>query len=295
MANLLRATRNASRVGPRWAANFLYCSSACQTSDAPVHKLLCDAFSASVAPGSGGSQQSHNVRAILFPADADAAPPSLVGVRIAGFRDPESGIAFPEAEVHPFFESLATKRSPEALTTDRNRVRNRDTRSMLEVWHVPAATGDGESGAGGGGGGGGGGGVLNGCIISLAKNMASGEAGPFYPWSGPVLVLAMTRPTGFMVDPGAYRDCTLHDCRDAVDFVVDYGNAEHEKRIQEALATLGAGSTAEEVSKGDQEGVAVDENRGEGDVVAGDAEDRRKRQDQPAEEVKKEFAVEMEG
>jgi hypothetical protein len=88
---------------------------------------------------------------------------------------------------------------------------------MLEVWHGASE-------------------VTNACI----QAMAPGGEGTFYAWKGPVLVLAMSRPTGFMVDPGAYRDVQLHDFRDAADFLLDYGNGFHDQQLREILGTLGA-------------------------------------------------------
>lgn len=171
---------------------------------------------------------------VLFPVDSET--PQLVWVRIGGFSDEESGISFQEAEVSTFFGDKAT--TPEAIHSERNRVRNRDTRSMLEVWQIPSTSPAISSLS------------ENRCVISLAalnggiavdgdESKDGSPNRPFHDWKGPVLVLFMTRSTGFMVDPGAYRDCQLQDFRDAVDFVVDYGNQGHQKRIQEALESLG--------------------------------------------------------
>ncbi|KAK3384026.1 hypothetical protein B0T24DRAFT_607165 [Lasiosphaeria ovina] len=260
----------------------LYCSAACQANDAPVHRLVCAEFSAlslkkqseeTAGDGDddGDDTEQNHVLGVLFPAGAHTAtatatttsstaptpppppPPALVRVHIGGFTDPDSGISFQEAEVAPFFaaasgpDDTAAAAVPEPLHTERNRVRNRDTRSMLEVWHVPAASGSSSRLAL----------AKNACVPSLGSagtGDAAGTAesngtqlqqpGPFFEWRGPVLVLAMTRPTGFMVDPGAYRDCALQDYRDAVDFVLDYGNDLHARRTQEVLATLGAGAEA---------------------------------------------------
>ncbi|KAK0702359.1 hypothetical protein B0H67DRAFT_395172 [Lasiosphaeris hirsuta] len=204
----------------------LYCSSTCASGDASAHELICPAFAS--PPPKPASEQKH-VLSILFP--SEDTTPALVWVKIDGFVDEDTGISFQEAETAPFFgrngdfpEATVT---PEALHCERNRVRNRETRSMLEIWSVQES----KSPSGG----------ENKCIRSLA----AGRDGPFHRFEGPVLVLAMTRPTGFMVDPGAYQDSQLRDFWDALDFVLDYGNDLHTKKIQEALNSLGGGQVEE--------------------------------------------------
>jgi hypothetical protein len=191
-----------------------YCSGQCPELDAPVHKLLCASF-ASPPPK---PESGRHVLGILFSSDATA--PSLVWVRLDGFADEDTGISFQEAEVGAFFPDEAAT-NQESLHTERNSVRDRDTTSMLEIWHASSPAGTTID--------------KNGCIATLA----GGREHLFHDWRGPVLVLAMTRSTGYMVDPGAYKDATAADFRDAVDFLVDYGNDVHGQRVREALETLG--------------------------------------------------------
>jgi hypothetical protein len=208
-------------------AQLLYSSDACLDADAPSHRFLCPAFASAAQPEEGpdndnsGVKDSGGVLAILFP--ADAAKPELVRVSVVRFRDEDTGISFQEAGTDAFFHDGAT---PQTLHSERNRVRSRENRGMLEVWHLKDD------------------GLANACVRSLGRIDAAGSGkdggGPFYEWKGPVLVMAMTRPTGFMVDPGAYRDAEPQDFRDALDFVLDYGNDVHGKRLKEALVTLGA-------------------------------------------------------
>ncbi|KAK3356449.1 hypothetical protein B0T25DRAFT_536785 [Lasiosphaeria hispida] len=208
----------------------LYCSGTCAAGDASAHQLICPAFA--LPPAKPISEQKH-VLGILFPSEATA--PALVWVKIDGFVDEDTGISFQEAETAPFFsrsggveEATVT---PEALHCERNRVRNRETRSMLEVWHATSWSGQESKSSSG----------ENKCIRALA----AGRDGPFHRFEGPVLVLAMTRPTGFMVDPGAYQDSQLYDFWDALDFVLDHGNDLHARKIQEALNSLGDGRAPE--------------------------------------------------
>lgn len=204
--------------------SLLYCSATCAADDAPIHQLICASFT---SPPPKPTSGKNYVLGILFPEEVET--PALVWVRIDGFVDEDTNIAFQEADVGPFFgrsgEDSDAGVVPEALHSERNGARNRDTRSMLEVWRVAGAV----SGAAAASP------IKNGCI----QAMGLGKSGPFYQWKGPVLVLAMTRPTGFMVDPGAYHDCQLQDFQDAVDFVLDYGNDAHARSVQDALDTLG--------------------------------------------------------
>ena len=197
-----------------------YCSPGCHDSGHLIHDLACQSLQA--APPKSDPESRH-VLGVLFP-DAAAAPAvSLVWVPISGFTDPDSGISFHEPEVISFF-GTDDHASLDSIHSERNRVRNRDTRSMLEIWH---RKGDDAGDA-------------NACIRALANLDLPGlDGAPFHDWKGPVLVLFMTRSTGFMVDPGTYRDAGQQDVVDAVDFVLDHGNDIHEKRIQQTLETLG--------------------------------------------------------
>lgn len=204
-------------------AQLLYSSDACLDADAPSHRLLCPAFASAAQPE--GGPDNNSVLAILFP--ADAAKPELVRVSVVRFRDEDTGISFQEAGTDEFFhDDSGNATAPQTLHSERNRVRSRENRGMLEVWHSKDD------------------GPANACVGSLGRIDAAGSGtdggGPFYEWKGPVLIMAMTRPTGFMVDPGAYRDAEPQDFRDALDFVLDYGNDVHGKRLKEALDTLGA-------------------------------------------------------
>jgi hypothetical protein len=114
-------------------------------------------------------------------------------------------------------------------------------------------------------------------IKRLAEDVLSeGETtGPYHAWTGPVLALAMTRATGFMVDPGMYRDVTVEDAADVVDFLVDYENPEHGRRIREALDMLGAGRVEEAGDEGgdrddDAKETTAAAGRDEGSIAAGE-------------------------
>ena len=198
----------------------LYCSAACATADAAVHKLICADFASPPLRPTGDGKYALG---ILFPAGLQV--PSPAWVPISGFVDEDTSISFQEAHVGSFFNRTDDAAVvPEALHSERNRVRNRDSRSMLEVWNMATTTQ-----------------AENECIRQLGRH----RDGPHHPWKGAVLVLAMTRPTGFMVDPGAYQDCQLRDLYDAVDFVLDYGDDVHARRIRDALDSLGTASHAE--------------------------------------------------
>lgn len=183
-----------------------YCSSECKAADSPLHTLLCSSLkshsTAQPAPGPG------HVRGALFPADSPT--PSLAWVGSTKTTDPESGISFSSAATASFFGD----RFPEALYTERNPVRRRDTQHMLEILYVED--------------------------VNLPENQAvTATAGrTFRTWRGPVLVLAMTRSTGAAVDPGTYTDVTLHDFRDVVDVLADHENPQRGRQVREDLERL---------------------------------------------------------
>ncbi|KAK0614772.1 hypothetical protein B0T14DRAFT_570671 [Immersiella caudata] len=218
--------------------DLLYCSEACLLADKPHHALLCHSFSQNPPTSTTGNR---HVRAFSFP--ADTTEPKLVWVPVSGFADPDTGISFQEADIVQFFPPTVV---PQTLHAERNSVRHRESNSMLEIWHTAAQAGS-----------------ANRCIESLAKGK-EGD-GLFYDWKGGVLVLAMTRPTGFMVDPGAYKNAQARDFRDAVDFLVDYGNTAHAQSVRETLNTLGASTSTAERSNRSYEPYGV---TGMGSIVS---------------------------
>ena len=92
------------------------------------------------------------------------------------FRDDDTGIAFQDVRVAPLFPSSAAL---ESLHEERNRVRGRETFSMLEAWHATALGLDANE--------------------SIAALTASASGTQHYQWRGPVVVLAMTRSTGWIM------------------------------------------------------------------------------------------------
>ena len=251
----------------------LYCSSDCLTCDHPIHKLVCASFAtlpAKLIGGEGGGAK--HVLGVLFP--SSSPDPELVWVRIGGFTDEESGISFQEAEVGDFLQVDSNHNgvpAPESLHSERNRLRNRDTRSMLEIWHVKSDKL-----------------AENLCVKTLAATTTATteeeeeeekEGKPFYNWRGSILIIFMTRSTGFMIDPGLYRDCQLQDFRDAVDFVVDYGNDVHDRRVQEALDTLGTTTTTTNTGTGSQPEVLQEKEKEKEETAAGRVEQQQQEEE----------------
>ncbi|KAK1828886.1 hypothetical protein QBC39DRAFT_141671 [Podospora conica] len=209
------------------------CSPSCDDRGRQLHDLICPTLT---TPPPKPDPDTRQVLAVLFPdTRAPTTPPffELVWVPITGFTDPDSGISFHEPDVGALF-ATDDSGSLDSIHAERNKVRGRDTRSMLEIWHNRRGDSDAR--------------CVNPCIRALADLSLPGHDGsPFHDWKGPVLVLFMTRSTGFMVDPGTYRDGSQQDVLDAVDFVLDYGNDIHQKRVQQALETLGMETDKTEV------------------------------------------------
>lgn len=200
------------------------CSPSCHDRSRQLHDLICPTLATAPPKPSPDSRQ---VLGVLFPDTPAPSPPflQLVWVPISGFTDPDSGISFHEPDVGPLF-GIDDSGSLDSIHSERNKVRGRDTRSMLEIWHHREG-GNNAHGA-------------NACVRALADLSLPGlDGSPFHDWKGPMLVLFMTRSTGFMVDPGTYRSCGQQDIVDAIDFVLDHGNDIHGKRVQQALETLG--------------------------------------------------------
>jgi hypothetical protein len=214
------------------------CNRSLLAQDLTIHKLLCAQFS---SPPHKPEPEPDYILGLVFPHDV-AGTPTPTWIRLNSSTDDETSITFQSVDTSPIFPSS----SPEVLYTDRNTVRNRDSKSMLEIWALPSGNGDGAE---------------NATINALAE----GRDGPFHRWTGPVLALAMTRATGFMVDPGHYRDISLDDAGDVVDFLLDYENPEHERRIKEALAMLGAEKTGDEGTTEDDDVARPKETATEGD------------------------------
>ncbi|KAK5651337.1 hypothetical protein OQA88_12570 [Cercophora sp. LCS_1] len=218
----------------------LYCTH--HVSSDESHALLCSSL---VSPPPA-DEDINSVLAVHLPSSSPI--PKLVRIPITSFSDDTSGISFSEPSIYSLFPEDA---SPEAMHRERNRVRDRDTRSMLEVWSCKEGDG-------------------NQCLAALA----GGEDKLFHPWKGEVVVLAMTRSRGGMVDPGTYQDVDAVDWRDVVDVVVDWGDGRWERGIKEVLDRLGEAKP---------EATNVDEGR---TVEDGNPED--------GEEVKANVTMEME-
>ncbi|KAB5578763.1 hypothetical protein GE09DRAFT_1090939, partial [Coniochaeta sp. 2T2.1] len=210
------------------------------------HALLCASFSPSALPPKPDSPSSH-ILGLLFPASSSSSSsdgnsseptptPTPIWIKLTSSTDDETSITFQSVDVSPVFPpaSSSAAPAPEVLYTERNTVRERDTGSMLEIWTLPSTSASSSSSPDDAAEED----MENATIKALASTQGK-PGSPFHRWSGPVLALAMSRATGFMVDPGTYRDVTLEDAGDVVDFLLDYENPEHGRRIREALGMLG--------------------------------------------------------
>jgi hypothetical protein len=220
------------------------CNRELPAQDLAIHKQLCAQFS-SLPP----KADPNYILGLVFPhnplvsENVPAPAPCPTWIKRTSSTDDETSITFQSVDVSPVFASYSAAAAPEVIYTERNTVRNRDTASMIEIWSIPSTSSS-----------------VAEDENTTVKALARGRDGPFHAWTGPVLALAMTRATGFMVDPGSYRDVSLGDAADVVDFLVDYENPEHGRRIREALDMLAAERPEDEGKR------EADDAQDEGDV-----------------------------
>ncbi|RYO76553.1 hypothetical protein DL766_005499 [Monosporascus sp. MC13-8B] len=183
-----------------------HCGKDCQKVDWRCHKPLCSKFAAGQT--STGEPALHTTRAILFPATGDE--PELV--RFVNWDWPALHREVDEDAINDLFDRHDDPRVLShvegkdryllALYEDTNRVRRyRRQDSILEIWHRE----------------------YGGHRENRAIARATGGS-MFHRWGGNVLVLAMSHPTPGRNVNCAYKDISLGDFRDAVDFLSDYLN-----------------------------------------------------------------------
>ncbi|CAJ2513235.1 Uu.00g013540.m01.CDS01 [Anthostomella pinea] len=195
-----------------------YCSKAFQKVDWPSHKLLRAQYAELTSSNNTASQPEGRILDFLFP--ALGANPELVYVpdmhphSVTDEAIPDTINTIFDAHDDAFVLShvRASDHHPNFLNEVTNKVRGyRKQESLLEVWYRKY------------------GGHRPNEAVRAALTVTGGSS--FHVWKGNVLVLAATNTHG----RGVYKDVTMRDFRDAVDFLADYLNPR--RREDELTAT----------------------------------------------------------
>lgn len=168
-----------------------YCSTECQKTDWPAHKLLCKTVK-TLSPRPDPSFK----RAILFPVHAKA--PRLIWVEYERKLD-FTGMPFEDSKISPLLGDDNPSR--EIQTVQKNIYRNFTLDHTIVVAARDTFLIDGSK---------------PNKSISHATNNLHG-----HNWRGPLVLL---RISGIGVDAGLYEDITLADFRSAVDYLITYNN-----------------------------------------------------------------------
>lgn len=178
-----------------------YCGKACQKEDWRCHKLLCSALAQSTLEK---ERRADSIRAVFFPADGDKPVlhyfPYVKGL-VEGLYD-EVAALFAAHEKPEVQRRLRDDEREDTLgpydMIYSNRARgHRDTESAVEVWWRAHPESN----------------------VNRAVAAAAGGKRTRQPWTGSVLMVAMTREEGL---DQAYKDMSLRDTRDAVDWLVGF-------------------------------------------------------------------------